>query len=93
MKSNILQSMISITRMNINIEEQIIDECKEGLRVLLKNSEMFKQYSTAISGHKKHLALLVRNQVELKRALRQFYFNTAYNKYCAQLAVEVINGV
>jgi hypothetical protein len=72
MRSNILQSLISINRTNISIEEAIINE----LIPLSKRAispKLYERYKTTINGHKKHLALLVRNQVAMKKALRKAY--------------------
>lgn len=75
MTPQILQSLISINRNSIREYEDSVEYHK-----VMRDSNRLHGYTDCAEQHhklmlanKKHLALLVRNQVELKKALRDAY--------------------
>lgn len=82
MEPKILQSLISINRNSIREYECGI-EYNKAMRDndrLLGCPEEANECHKLMVVHKKHLALLVRNQVALKKALREAYADKHYWK-------------
>jgi len=81
MQPKILQSLISINRNSIRMYEEGI-EYNKALRDndrMLGCSEDANEAHKLVVAHKKHLALLVRNQIALKKALREAYEDLSWN--------------
>lgn len=72
--SNILQSLISINRQSIHDTHKHIDSAKCMRNYFAKSyKSTSEEYHKGLINLQKHLALLVRNQVALKKALREKY--------------------
>lgn len=84
MTPQILQSLISINRDSIRGYEESVEYHK----VMRDNDrlsgcpDLAEECHKLMLAHKKHLALLVRNQVELKKALRDAYAYMRMEAYC-----------
>ena len=93
MTPQILQSLISINRNSIREYEGSVEYHKavRDSDRLHGCSEDANEMHKLVVAHKKHLALLVRNQVELKKALRDVYIDKHYWKTVGGLVQEGTN--